>query len=129
LAESFEVLSREQPEAYARMCASLESLAVMLKVDEEQFAVGFSAQRAHVLAATGSESAKVHTRRRTVLEVLEARRELTEAVYADAVEVVGSLETLLQLHEGLLFYVRGAVRSPGFIPLLRRLRSAKSPEA
>ena len=127
LAESFAVLSREQPEAYARMCERLEGLSVSLEVEGEHFAAGFSGRRAHVRAATGGEAARVTTRRCTVLDVLDDRQSLTEAVLTDAVEVVGPLDTLLRLHEGLVVYVQGAVRCPGFAPLLRRLREAGAP--
>ena len=129
LAESFEVLRREQPEAYGRMCERLDGLAVSLEVEAERFAAVFSAQRAHVSAATGAEVARVTTRRRTVLDVLDDRQSLTEAVLTDAVEVVGPLDTLLRLHEGLVVYVQGAVRCPGFASLLRRLREAGAPSA
>lgn len=129
LRESFEVLSREHPEAYARMCMCLADLSVVIGVDEERFVAEFSAQRAWVRAARSDERARPHvfTRRPTLLDVLDNRQELTRAVLTDAVEVVRPMEELLRMHEGLLFYVRGAVRCPGFIPLLRRLRASVSP--
>lgn len=129
LAGSFEVLEREQPEAYTRMCAALEGWEVAIGVDGERFAAAFSSGRARVRPVTGHEAARVSTRLPTILDVLDDRQSLTEAVLADAVEVVGPLETLLRLHEGLLFYVKGAVRCPGFAPLLRRLREVGAPSA
>jgi hypothetical protein len=122
LAESFQVLATEHPQARARMAACLEGLAVGLRVDEEHFAASFHQARARVAPATGREPVLVTTRRRTILAVLEARLSLAEAVLADEVQVVGPLETLLRLHEGLRLYVHGAVRSPGFARLLERLR-------
>jgi hypothetical protein len=129
LADSFQVLAREQPEAYARMCALLEGLSVAVWVDEERFAADFSSRGASVRALTGHEPARVSTHGRTLLEVLDARRSLTEAVLADAVRVVGPLDTLLRLHEGLLLYLRGAVRCPGFASVLRRLREGQALDA
>jgi hypothetical protein len=122
LAESFGVLLREQPEAHARMCVLLQGLSVTVTVDEERFTVDFTSRRARVRAATGDGSVRVSTYSRTLLDVLDDRQSLTEAVLADEVEVVGPLDTLLRLHEGLLLYVQGAVRCPGFASLLRRLR-------
>lgn len=127
LAESFEVLAREQPEAYARMCERLAGLSVLLEVEAERFVATFSSRRAWVAPPGGGEAARVATRRGTVLDVLDDRQSLTEAVLTDAVRVVGPLDTLLRLQEGLLVYVQGAVRSPGFAPLLRRLREAGAP--
>lgn len=126
LGESFLVLSREHPEAYARMCERLAGVSVVIGVDEERFVAEFSSQRAWVRAATEAERARaahVFTRRRTLLDVLDNRQELTQAVLTDAIELIRPLHELLRLHEGLMSYVRGAVRCPGFIPLLRRLRA------
>jgi hypothetical protein len=127
LAESLVVLAREQPEAYARMCERLAGLSVLLEVEAERFVAAFSHRRAWVAPPEGGEAARVTSRRRTVLDVLDDRQSLTEAVLTDAVEVVGPLDTLLRLQEGLLVYVQGAVRCPGFAPLLRRLREAGAP--
>ncbi|PTL79792.1 sterol-binding-like protein [Vitiosangium sp. GDMCC 1.1324] len=124
LAESFSVLVREQPEAHVRMCAHLDGLAVAVMVDEEHFAAGFSLRSARVRPVTGHEPARVITRRCTLLEILDDRQSLTEAILADAVQVVGPLDTLLRLHEGLSLYVQGAVRCHGFAFLLRRLRES-----
>ena len=124
LAESFEVLAREQPRAYARMCTSLENLVVAIQVDEEHFTTEFSSQRAWVCSAAVGIAARIRTHRRTILDVLDNRQALSGAVLADAVTVVGPLETLLRLHAGLLIYVQGAVRCLGFSPLLRRLRDS-----
>lgn len=129
LAESFEVLAREQPEAYARMCVRLEGLAVAIRVDDACFTAEFSSSRARVRAGLGLETVRVTTRGSALLDILDDRQSLSEAVLADALEVVGPLETLLRLQDGLLFYLRGAVRCPGFLPLLRRLRVACGPRA
>ena len=129
LAESFEVLAREQPEAYSRMCARLEGLSVSLGVDGERFAAAFTPRSAWVRPVSGEEPVRVLTRRSTVLDVLDDRQSLTEAVLTDAVDVVGPIHTLLRLHEGLVVYVQGAVRCPGFASLLQRLREAGPPRA
>jgi hypothetical protein len=126
LEESFAVLAREQPPASARLHACLEGLSVALRVGAEHFAVGFTGRGARLREVDGGERAQVSTSQRTLLEVLDGQQSLAEAVLADAVEVVGPLEILLRLHEGLLLYVHGAVRCPGFPLLLRRLRTSFS---
>ena len=129
LADSFQVLERGLPEASRRLCAVLEGVSLGMQVDEESFAVEFSARGARVRAATGQESAQVSLSRHTLWEVLENRLGLTEAVVADAVRVVGPLDTLLRLHEGLRLYVHGAARCPSFMTLLKCLRDACLPVA
>jgi hypothetical protein len=131
LGESLVVLAREHPEAYARMCERLAKLTVVMEVDEERFLAQFFSRLVWVRGAAASErrDVTVQTQRRTIIDVLDNRQALTAAVLADAVRVIGPLEALLRLQEGLLLYVQGAVRCPGFIPLLRRLRGSGSPEA
>ncbi|WP_233612312.1 sterol-binding-like protein [Corallococcus sp. AB045] len=122
LARSFALLAREQPQAHGRFLMPLAGLAVALKIDAEHFTAAFTSTQAHLRAVDGQESITVGTSRRTILEVLDDRRTLTEAVLSNAVEVVGSLEVLLRAHEGLIRYVHGAVRCAGFASLLHQLR-------
>jgi hypothetical protein len=124
LAQSFALLAREQPQAYERFLLPLAGLTVALKIDTEHFTVAFSSGQAHLRAVGGQEHIIVETSRQTILEVLDDRRTLTEAVISSAVEVVGPLELLLLAHEGLIRYVHGAVRCAGFPSLLQQLRSA-----
>ena len=122
LARSFTVLAREQPEAHARLCQQLGGLALELRVDGERFAAGFSAEGAWVQDVEGNEPVRVATRGGAILDLLDARLTLADAVLSDAVEVVGPVDILVRLHEGLGVYLHGAVRSPGFAGLLQRLR-------
>ncbi|ADO75701.1 Sterol-binding-like protein [Stigmatella aurantiaca DW4/3-1] len=126
LAESFAVLAREQPAAYSGMCARLKGLAVRLEVGPESFTAAFGVGHAQVRLPDETEQAQVSTGRETVLAVLDGEQSLTQAVLTDAVRVVGPLDTLLRLHEGLVLYVQGAARAPGFAALLRRLREMGS---
>lgn len=130
LARSFALLTREQPQAHERILMPLAGLAVALKIDAEHFTAAFTSTQAHLRAVDGQESITVGTSRRTILEVLDDRRMLTEAVLSNAVEVVGPLEVLLRAHEGLIRYVHGAVRCAGFPSLIHQLRltCADTPE-
>jgi hypothetical protein len=58
-----------------------------------------------------------------IVGVLDAQLTLAEAVESDAVRVRADLDRLVHLHDGLLAYVHGAVRCPGFPELLVRLRA------
>jgi hypothetical protein len=122
LARSFEVLAHEQPRAAERLRARLAGLAVGLRIDSEHFAAEFTPERVLLRPPDGHEPVSVVTSRRAILDVLEARQTLAEAVLHDAVGVVGPLDTLLRLQEGLIHYIHGAVRCAGFPPLLRQLK-------
>jgi hypothetical protein len=125
LARSFALLARAQPQAYDRCLLQLAGLAVALKIDAEHFTVAFTPAEVRLRAVDGQEYITVGTSRQTILEVLDDRRTLAEAVISSAVEVIGPLELLLRAHEGLIRYVHGAVRCAGFPSLLQQLRSAR----
>ncbi|WP_437968043.1 hypothetical protein WMF04_01520 [Sorangium sp. So ce260] len=126
LAESFAALAAELPEAHARVAARLAGLPVAIRVDGERFVVEGDGGAARVRAAGAEEepaaAVRVATSRRAILDVIDARRSLAEAVLADEVEVAGALERLVAAREALIAYVHGAVRCPSFPALLERFR-------
>lgn len=126
LAASLAVLAAERPAAHARLCARLEGRSVSIHVGEERLLVTFAAGAGAVRATAAGEDppadVRIVTRRRAILEVLDARRSLAEAVLADEVEVVGELPRLEEALEGLVTYVHGGVRCPSFPALVDRFR-------
>lgn len=123
LAESLVALAREQPRQHARLCEQLQDRTVEVRVEAEHFLLRFAPEGARVERAGAPSEARVLMGRRALGDVLAARLSLAEAVLTDAVEVVGPLDTLMALHEGLVTYVHGAVRCPSFPSLLARLRA------
>lgn len=127
--ESFELLARERPDAHARMLALLRGHALVLVLDDEAMLLRFG--DAVSLAAAGPESAglpRIECRVATILAVVDAKLSLASALEADLLRARADLDSLATLHEGLLAYVHGAVRCPGFPALLTRLRTpARSP--
>lgn len=128
LAESFEALAAELPAAYARVCAPLAGRVVEIRIDGERIVASFADGRARVRAGAGEDGegadVRIVTSRRVILDVLDARRSLAEAVLADEVEVVGALDRLVEAHAGLTAYAHGAVRCRSFAGLLRRFRES-----
>lgn len=129
LVESFEALAAELPAAHARMCARLAGRVVELRIDDERLVVAFAEGCAHVRAGgeTPAADVRVVTSRQAILDVLDARRSLSDAVFADEIEVVGTLEHLVEAHAGLTTYLHGAVRTRSFAGLLRRFREMGAP--
>jgi hypothetical protein len=128
LEESFDCLEREIPQAYERMCATLEGLSVCISLDDEAVVVGFAGARGRVDAAGGPVHADLCSSRRAVLAVLDGRLSLADAVLTDAVRIKAPLDTLERLGRALEAYMHGAVRSRSFPALLARLRSRERPE-
>jgi hypothetical protein len=126
LAESFGVLAEGLPPAYAAFCGALFGLTVELRVDGEAMAVRVGPEGARVVPAGVPADARIETSRRAILDVIDARASLNEAVRDGRVHVVGPLPVVVRLHDGILLYVHGGVRLPAFTTLLRRFRAIEA---
>jgi hypothetical protein len=131
LAASFAMLAAELPAAHDRMCARLSGRAVEIRVGGERLLATFGPAGARVVAVGEGEegeapgvSARIAASRGAILDVLDARRSIAEAVLADEVEVLAPIDELVELMGGLRAYVHGAVRCPSFPRLLARFRAA-----
>lgn len=123
LAESFGVLAEGLPPVYAAFCRALLGLTVELRVDGEPMTVQVGPEGARVTPAGAHADARIETTRRAILDVIDARASLNEAVRDGRVQVLGALPVVVRLHEGILLYVHGGVRLPAFATLLRRFRA------
>ncbi len=125
--ESLRLLRAECPDAYFLMCGQLAPRCVLLRIEGEAVLLGFDPAGVHVLAARHAGAAhlpavELTTTRQTILDVIDARLTLAEAVLSDAILLKGHVDDLAIFHEGLITYLRGAVRCPSFPPLLDSFR-------
>ena len=123
---SLTTLRNEFPTAYFLMCALLSPREVRLSIDGEEVTLNFSPDGAYLLAQPHHPTVELRTSRQTILDVIDARMTLYESVLANDILLQGSPNDLAICHEGLLIYVRGAVRSPSFPFLLERFRQTSS---
>jgi hypothetical protein len=122
--ESFGLVQRGLPSAYRSLAASMTGLRVRISVTSEAFVVGVEDLVLFVAAATSEAStARIETDAQTILNVLDARVSLHDAVLTGALRVTAALEHLAALHEALLTYTHAAVRCPGFAELLVRFKT------
>jgi hypothetical protein len=119
---SLVALRQECPTAYFLMCGQLAPRRVRLMIDGESVTLAFDPSGARVLPVAQNPTAELVTSRRTILDVLDARLTLAEAVLSDAIVLKGRVDDLAAFHDGLMTYVRGAVRCPTFPRLLDRFR-------
>ena len=125
LAESFSRLPVEQRAAYDRCVGLLAGDSVELTVDQEAFFVVFEPGLARIdRVATGRLLATVRTSTEAILGVLDDRLELDDAVLQGQLQVRSELDDLTRVHDALLAYAHGGVRSPSFPGLLARFRAA-----
>jgi hypothetical protein len=123
LRRSVEHLEHEVPESYRLLVAELGPMVVELSVDGEVFTLRGGDRLRVSDGAADTAGARIVTSRVTLLEVLDARVALGEAVEAGTVGVRGSLDDVQRAHNALLAYVHAAVRAPSQPTLLAELRS------
>lgn len=119
---SLETLRREYSPAYFLMCGLLAPRELSLHFDEEVVSLKFSPSQAALLTKPEAAAVRLWTTRQTIIEIIDAQQSLHEAVESNAITLIGPVDDLASFHEGLLVYIRGAVRCPSFPPLLDRFR-------
>jgi hypothetical protein len=135
VARSLELLRVEQPDAFARMCDALAGRHVRLSLAEDVLDLHFSPadvqvrprRSVPVAAGTSIEAASVEvaTDRATIVALVDGSHSLMSAVMADALILRAGTDALLAFHDGLAFYLHGAVRAPGFPSLLAAFRAVR----
>jgi hypothetical protein len=118
LGRSLELLDAEMPTAHRSVAKALGTRTVNLEVDGERLAIFAVRSRITLSPAVYSATALAKTTRRALRRLLQGEQGLTESILIDEVMLQGPVEDLAALYDVLLSYFRGAVRSPGFPPLL-----------
>ena len=124
LRRSVEHLEAEVPDSHALVVDSLGPLVVELDVDGELFSLRGGGRLDVCDGAAELAGARITTTRAAILEVLDAKVGLREAVETGTVSVAGALDDVLRAHDTLLAYVHAAVRAPSQPGLLSALRRA-----
>jgi hypothetical protein len=123
LRRSVEHLEHEVPDSYGLLVAELGPMVVELDVDGEVFSLR-GGDRLRVADGAAKEAGvRIAASRGAILDVLDARVALGEAVEAGRVSVRGCLDDVQRAHDSLLAYVHAAVRAPSQPGLLSELRS------
>lgn len=115
-------LEVEVPDSYRVVLDTLGPLEVELDVDGERFSLRGDGRLEVFDGEAGTAGARITTSRAAILDVLDARVGLADAVEEGRVCVHGSLDDILRAHDTLLAYVHAAVRAPSQPGLLAALR-------
>jgi len=129
LTRSFVTLERELPRIHERLCRHFAGHTVAIHVDGETVPLSFTARRVFFQHGGSSHVVRIVTGRSTILDLVDARRSLVDAVLGDQLQLLGSPDDLLHFHDGLMIYLHGAVRAPGFPSILRNYRNWQMPPA
>jgi hypothetical protein len=123
LRRSVEHLENEVPDSYRLLTAELGPMVVELDVDGDVFSLRGDGRLRVSDGAADTASVRIVTSRDAILDLLDARVGLGEAVEAGTVSVRGSLDDVQRAHDSLLAYVHAAVRASSQPALLSELRA------
>lgn len=115
-------LEGELPWAYLRMAAALGAREVALTVDDEEATVESDGKTVWLRDEPRAPSVTLRTTRREIVALAEAERSLVSSVLLGETVLRGRVEDLAAFHDGLLEFLRGAVRSPSFPGLMDAFR-------
>jgi hypothetical protein len=126
LRRSTEHLASEVPDSYRFVLDALGPMIVELDVDGEVFSLRGGHRLEVADGVVGAAGAHIATSRGAILDVLDAKVGLGQAVESGSVAVRGSLDDVQRAHDTLLAYVHAAVRAPSQPGLLAALRTGRS---
>lgn len=125
LRRSLAHLAAQVPASHRHLVGELGSLVVEVTTDDPAtFTVRGDGPR---IVVTDGPAAAPDTRiaagRATILDVIDARVGLAEAVEAGRLHVLGPVDAVVRAYDALLAYAHAAVRAPGAPGLLAELRA------
>ncbi|OBF52075.1 SCP-2 sterol transfer family protein [Mycobacterium sp. 852002-50816_SCH5313054-b] len=123
LRRSIRHLEGEVPDSYHLLKAVLGPMVVQLDVDGDIFSLRGGDRLQVSDGAAGTSDVHITSSRAAILDLLDARVGLGEAVEGGRVCVRGALDDVQRAHDALLAYVHAAVRAPSQPGLLSELRS------
>lgn len=119
------VLAAESPAAYHRLADQLRPAPTSMEVDGESFSIDARGDRLRVVRGPlRGAGGRVSADSAVILDLIDGRTEVLEAVVGGRLDVRGDLDAVLRLARGLSAFVEGAVRSPGLRGLLDEYRAA-----
>ncbi|MDB4932433.1 MAG: hypothetical protein JWM10_4917 [Myxococcaceae bacterium] len=116
-------LARELPSAHARLAAALGAREVRIVVDAEEAVVESDGHRVWLRDEASAPCVTLATTRREVVVLADAERSLVESVLRGDTVLRGRVADLAAFHDGLVEFLRGAVRSPSFPGLMDAFRA------
>lgn len=110
--EAAAIIARDDVERWARLTRALGDRALFVQVDSEAFTVRLHEGRLQVqMGRQGPVSGVGTVDRQNILDLVEGRCTLLEALYNGRVSLTADAPTLLDLAEALTVFIEATVRS------------------
>jgi hypothetical protein len=125
LEASLDALAEEKPRSRRRLDAAMTSRPVRFDVEGDSFVLHFEASGFRMLEPGRPAALDLGLSKQTVLDLVEGRISIDEAIWTDALALRGSVDELASFFDALLVYLRAAVRCPSFPDLFDRYRQGR----
>jgi hypothetical protein len=122
--KSLDALEREASQSYLRLCETLDRRRVCIAGDGERFVLRFNDRAVTSAQVDGTEDVFIGLSRDTILELVDGSLRLEDALRLDLLDVRASVGDAAAAFDGLLVYLRGAIRCPSMPRLLSQFRGA-----
>ena len=125
LQASLQALQLECPQAYQVICRQLSGKQLLVEIDGEAVGLGFSQQQVELVPVGEYQPPPrllLRTTWQNILDLVDARLTLQEAVLSSRLDLAGASGDLVLLYDAMLTYLRGGVRTFAFPLLLQELR-------
>jgi hypothetical protein len=122
LAKSMDALKNESLPSYLRLSKVLEGLRASISAGVKKRLVYFDNGQFFVTSDAEGPNLEIVFRDNAVIDLIDGKYSLEQAVLAEAIFVKGSVATLEKFHSALNLYLNGALRAPSFPRLLSRYR-------
>lgn len=106
------------------MCEILQGRSLLLDIDGDETRIVARRFELSFVERLERTDVEIRSDSATVLDVIDARLTLNSAIRSGRLVATGSREDLAACHEGLIFFIKGAVRSPSLPLLLQEFRWA-----
>ena len=126
LETSLDLLRDQVPRAHERLRLQLLGSPLLLHADRCSFVLTAGPTRFAIGDPHDSVALEIAVSKSVVLDLLDARTSLLEAVRADRLFLRGSVHSLSVFFAALQTYVRGALRSASFETLLAAYRQTRA---
>jgi hypothetical protein len=126
---SIGALRLECPQAYQNLCRQLAGRELLIEIaGEAEVVMDFQPQHILLFPASqwpGQPPLRLRATWQTILDLVDARLTLFNAVYSGRLDLIGKSSELILLYDAVLIYLRGGVRTLSFPLLLDELRKTK----
>lgn len=106
------------PDAYHALCATLGTRRVVLEIDAEGVGIDCDGDRLRLGERGPGAAIEFRATRETLLDLTAGKLSFLEATLGGRILLRGAVDEIAVFYDGLLAYLRGAVRSPSLPRLL-----------